>query len=177
MKKAIISVLVLQQSLNTKPDGSPAIDKRGNAYKRNFYSKPARTFMEVAGVGNVEVEQKVRVQPINVYEKSYLPSDKGAPQYGYNHKVGGFVFGDIVTAKVAPYPLPRKQKDGSFKDEMVDTYTTVVFGNSASEEWDSCVSRAFRSAGHPLASELDAQPSVETRLFQFGESSTADANA
>lgn len=164
MKKSIISVLVLTQSLNTKPDGSPAVDKRGNAYKRNFYSKPSRTFMEVAGVGNVEVEQKVRVQSINLYEKSYLPSDKGASEYGYNHKVGGFVFGDIVTAKVAKYPITSvNSKTGLPETKEVDIFTTVVFGNTASESWESDVARAFKSAGHPLASEIAAQPAVEVR--------------
>jgi len=142
-------------------------DKNGRTYVTTGFQKLGKQQVMIAGKMEDVQDVIARATAINLYNKSYL---NNLPSPGRETKIGGFIFGDIVTKEVPAYKVPQKQKDGSVKDVERTTYTTVVFGFSNSESWDSAIAQAFKSAGHPLT-EAPA-PVVETR-----DASTADANA
>lgn len=129
-------------------------DKNGRNYKTCTFSKMSLVEMEVPGVGKVIVHQPARETSVNLYEQSYL-NDK--EQLGYsvpsNTEKQSYVMGDIVTRKVKSYSLNTVNRTtGEVETREVNTFTTVVFGNSDAGDWESQVRNAFRSRGH----ELDA---------------------
>ncbi len=114
-------------------------------YKTIEFATPDK--IEIAPGMFAKTEPKVT--SINLYEKSYL-DDK--MQFGYDSKVGEFILGDIVTRKVRAYEIPA---EGTKPARTVNTYSTVVLGDSTSGSWESKVASTFKSKGH----ELDNTPS------------------
>lgn len=133
-------------------------DKNGRTYVTTRFQKLGKQQVMIAGKMEDVQDVIARATAINLYDKSYLNDQ---PSAGREVKIGGFIFGDIVTKEVPAYPVPQKQKDGTVKDVMRTTYTTVVFGFSNSESWDSAVAQAFKNAGHPLTAA--PEPKVEVR--------------
>ena len=133
-------------------------DKNGRTYVTTRFQKLGKQQVLIAGKMEDVQDVIARATAINLYDKSYL---NDAPSAGREVKIGGFIFGDIVTKEVPAYPVPQKQKDGTTKDVMRNTYTTVVFGFSNSDSWDSAVSQAFKNAGHALTATPEV--SVEVR--------------
>lgn len=127
-------------------------DKNGREYKTCTFSKMQMIEMEVPGVGKVAVNQPTRETRVNLYAQSYLDQKE---QFGYSIPAGtdkqSYLLGDIVTRAVKPYTLNvADAKTGEVTSREVSTFTTVVFGNTDSGEWESLVRNAFRSRGHEL---------------------------
>ena len=127
-------------------------DKNGREYKTCTFSKMQVVEMEVPGIGKVAVNQPSRETSVNLYAQSYLDQKE---QFGYSIPAGtdkhSYLLGDIVTRAVKPYTLnvPDAQT-GEITSREVNTFTTVVFGNSDSGDWETRIRAAFRSRGHEL---------------------------
>lgn len=135
-------------------------DKNGREYKTCAFAKMQATEMHVPGIGLVAVNQPARETSVNLYAQSYLDDKE---QFGYSVPSGtdkhSFVLGDIVTRKVAPYVLNGVDRtSGEITERTVNTFTTVVFGNSDAGNWESLVESTFRSRGHEIIKDSTAAP-------------------
>jgi hypothetical protein len=145
-------------------------DKNGKSYKTCTFSKMQAQEMELPGLGKVVVHQQARETSVNLYAESYLDQKM---QYGYDIPAGtdrmSFLFGDIVTRTVQPYILNTVDRiTGDIQEREVNTFTTVVFGNSDAGNWETLVKAAFRSRGHivvadaaPIAIPTNESPAVD----------------
>jgi hypothetical protein len=87
---------------------------------------------------------------INCYEENYL----GKEDAGYNDPVfdpknpsnGGIFMGAIPQRMVEEYEITSS--DGGVR--QVETFKTVVFGDTSSPSWENTVKAAFRSRGHEI---------------------------
>jgi len=92
---------------------------------------------------------------INCYEENYL----GREDAGYNDPVfdssnpsaGGIFMGAIPQRMVEEYEITSS--DGGVR--QVETYKTVVFGDTTSPSWENTVKAAFRSRGHEIIDNDD----------------------
>ena len=91
---------------------------------------------------------------INAYEESYLD---GTPSFLYDLEEGAKVLGKIVTREVEEYEIVNEK--GA---RAVRSYSTPVFGNSDQPDWDLNITKAFRSAGHPLPGDVKVEELVES---------------
>jgi hypothetical protein len=139
-------------------------DKNGRNYKTCTFSKMGMREVDIIGVGKVVIEDKAVETSVNLYEESYLD---GKAHYGYNTPVNtpsqSFLFGDIVTRKVAPYVINSVNKTtGEVTERTVDTYTTVVFCASGLDAtaFESVVATTFKSRGHELVGGTITAPAV-----------------
>lgn len=146
-------------------------DKNGRSYKTCSFAKMSMIEMEVPGIGKVAVSQPTRETSVNLYEQSYLNDRE---QFGYSVPAGtertSFVMGDIVTRTVKPYSLNTVDKtSGEITTREVNTFTTVVFGNTDSGAWESEVRNAFKSRGHELsdAETVIAIPANEVPATEY----------
>ncbi len=98
-----------------------------------------------------------------MYEKSYL-DDK--MQFGFDTQKGESFLGDIVTRKVAAYSI---EAEGDKPARTVNTFTTVVLGDTEGGDWESKVKAAFRNRGH----ELDNSASIANFSIASKESLAA----
>ena len=71
--------------------------------------------------------------------------DNGFNDLGYDEAVGSFLMGSVVRRKVLSYPLP----DG----QIVNSYKTVVLGDTADPSFELNIERAFKRAGHEIIEE------------------------
>lgn len=138
-------------------------DKNGREYKTCTFAKMQATEVNVPGVGLVAVHEAAKETSVNLYAESYLDNKE---QFGYsipaNTEKHSFLFGDIVTRKVNSYVINSVDKTtGEVTEREVDTFTTVVFGNSDSPSWESTVKSTFRSRGHYLAISDAAMAAVQ----------------
>lgn len=123
-------------------------DKNDNNYKSVAFSTNG-----VEIIDGVQVFTTPKINSVNLFEKSYLPSNKGAEDFGYSQAIGSAFLGDIVTMKVqTPYSIPDAKVEGG--ERIVDTYTTVVFGDTSAANWETVVRSAFRSKGHPIEGDM-----------------------
>lgn len=120
------------KSLQVIAISEPKQDKNGNTF-RTFTFQPSDDYVEQVSpaTGRVRVVQvPVRaVGGINLYEKSYLPSLKGEPDFGYNASVGSHIVGDIVTRNVENYTIPTPQGPKS-----INRVTVAVIGVDADDK-------------------------------------------
>lgn len=135
-------------------------DKNGREYKTCTFAKMQATEMHVPGVGIVAVNQPARETSVNLYAQSYLDDKE---QFGYsvptNTDKHSFILGDIVTRKVKPYALNSLDRNtGEFVEREVNTFTTVVFGNTDAGNWEATVRSTFKSRGHELDENSVAAP-------------------
>lgn len=116
---------------------------------------------------------------INLYEKSYLNDQM---QFGYDFQEGERALGDIVTRKVTPYSIPvlDSKESETEASRTVNTYTTVVLGDTESEGWDAIVRNTFRSRGHelndtatPINFSLASSESIEEEKAQIANTEKA----
>ncbi len=139
-----------------------ATDKNGKSY-RNIVVETPSVAMVNAGDGH---ERAVKVKPrrssFNAWEESYLESNKGLSDFGFDFVVGDVLAGAIVTRKVLTavrnedreivsynrsYTIENEGRPATTTDE----YSAVVLANTADEQgFETEVRKAFRRADHPL---------------------------
>ena len=163
----VAEVLTYQEG---EKKGQKLTDKNGNTYARTTFQKIGRQQMVIGGKAEFVDDVVARATTKNLFDKSYLPSNNGRPDAGRDTKIGGFVFGDIVTKTVPEYEIQGVDKDGNPTTKKATTFTTLVFGMSTSEDWNSRVASAFKSQGHPL-------PEAEGAAVQPATKSLVNANA
>ncbi len=87
---------------------------------------------------------------VNCYEENYLNKmDLGWADPIFNPKnptAGGIFEGAIEQRNVKEYTITSA--DGTVR--QVDTYKTIVFGNTDSPSWESTVKSAFKSRGQEV---------------------------
>jgi hypothetical protein len=114
----------------TEKDGTtPLADKNGNPFKV-LTVEPADSF-EIQYPGTrMERIVAVPVKPtggIVLFKKSYLPSNNGKPDFGYDAEVGDYLRGDIVTRNVEEYEIT----DGASGEvRKVNRVTVAVFADT-----------------------------------------------
>ena len=107
---------------------------------------------------------QARTTKINCYENNYL----NKMDVGYNDPIfnqsnptnGGWFAGSIETREVGEYDIPSA--DGGAR--TVNTYTTVVFGDTNSPAFESTVKSAFSSKGHNIVTNGVTDSSVASHL-------------
>ena len=119
------------------------LDKNEQIYKLVEFSNPTEMPVVDENTGEFEI---VRVNAkrcsINRYKESYL---NGKQEFLFDAKVGEKTPGMVVTHPVEPYTI---------EDKIVDSYSTVVFGDTNSVMWKAWVIQAFKNAGHPIKGYL-----------------------
>lgn len=138
MKRVIVTAI----SEVKQDDGAK---KEHRSFKTIEFSTPDRVAITDA-IGTHIARIQPRKTSLNLYENSYL-DDK--MQLGYDSQLGESFAGDIVTRTVQPYEIPS-DKEGE-APRVVNTFTTVVLGDTESGDWESKVKAAFKSRGHELA--------------------------
>ena len=111
---------------------------------------------------------------INCYEQNYL----GKEDPGYNDPIfdarnpsaGGIFMGAIPQRMVEEYEIVSA--DGSVRE--VETYKTVVFGDTASPSWENTVKAAFKSRGHEVVTNDADNVSSGNKIVHI-DSKTVDA--
>lgn len=136
-------------------------DKNGNKYRNIVVQTPSVAMVDT-GIQVVPVKVKPRLSSFNAWEVSYLESNKGLPDFGYDFQVGDVLAGTIVTRKVLTAIRNDKreivgyQKTYSIENEgrastITDEYSAVVIGDTADgQSFDAEIRKAFRRADHPL---------------------------
>ena len=110
---------------------------------------------------------QARTTKINCYENNYL----GKMDVGYSDPIfnqsnpanGGWFAGSIETREVEGYDIPTA--DGGVR--TVNTYTTVVFGDTDSPAFESAVKSAFSSKGHNVVDGNVSESSVASHLAKL----------
>ena len=127
-------------------------DKNGRNYKTVAFSEVKHVDTPF-GKMLLPASQSKTVK-INCYENSYLNKmDAGYadPIFNANNPAnGGWFAGSIEAREVVGYDITSA--DGSIK--TVNTYTTVVFGDTDSPAYESTVKAAFKSKGHEVMAEV-----------------------
>jgi hypothetical protein len=142
-------------------------DVNGRNYKTCTFEKMGKREVYIPGIGNIVVDDKPIRTSINLWEENYL---NNTADYGYHTPVDtqkdSFLFGDIVTRKVAPYEIKSVNKQtGELVERTVDTYTTVVFDSSGNADaFENAVKRTFTSRQHPV---MDGTPTSPAETAQF----------
>jgi len=111
---------------------------------------------------------------INCYEQNYL----GKEDPGYNDPIfdarnpsaGGIFMGAIPQRMVEAYEIVSA--DGSVRE--VESYKTVVFGDTASPSWENTVKAAFKSRGHEVVTNDADTVSFGNKIVHI-DSKTVDA--
>jgi hypothetical protein len=112
---------------------------------------------------------------INCYEENYL----GKEDPGYNDPIfdaknpsdGGIFMGAIPQRMVEEYEIVSS--DGTVRE--VETYKTVVFGDTSSPSWEKVVKAAFKSRGHEIIEEEDTDNVSSVTRIVHTDSKTVDA--
>jgi len=142
-------------------------DKNTRNYKTVTFTEAG--FMETPwGLVQKPTAQCVSTS-VNCYEKNYLEKmDLGWADPIFNPKnpgAGGIFEGSIEQRNVKPYNITSA--DGTIR--TVDTYKTVVFGNTDSPSYESVVKSAFKSKGQEMLEtvvktvpQVFEQPVIET---------------
>lgn len=123
-------------------------DKNQRKYKTVTFTEAG--FMETPwGLVQKPTAQCVSTS-VNCYENNYLDKmDLGWSEPIFNPKNpanGGIFEGAIEQRNVKEYNITSA--DGTVR--QVDTYKTVVFGNTESPSWESTVKSAFKSRGQEV---------------------------
>jgi hypothetical protein len=79
-----------------------------------------------------------------------------------NPAAGGIFEGSIEQRNVKPYSITSA--DGTIRN--VDTYKTIVFGNSDSPSFESIVKAAFKSRGQEVVETASSIAKVALKLEQ-----------
>jgi hypothetical protein len=110
---------------------------------------------------------QARTTKINCYENNYLgKQDPGYADPIFNQSnpaAGGWFAGSIETRNVEGYDIPTA--DGGVR--TVNTYTTVVFGDTDSPAFESSVKSAFSSKGHNVVDGNVSESSVASHLAEL----------
>lgn len=111
---------------------------------------------------------------VNLYEKSYLPSNNGKPDFGYTSALGTHLRGFIVRRQVEPYTIPA---NGNSPARTVNTYRTAILGVDSTDF--AAVTRAiaatFKSRGHEVITDWSDEERAILEVAQ--QPAAADAPA
>jgi hypothetical protein len=124
------------------------MDKNGRPYKTVSFTE--RAMLNTPFGPMPKPLSQCRTTKINQYEENYL----GQPDPAFNAPIfnernpqaGGYFEGKIETRNVAEYDITDSKGD----TRTVNTYTTVVLGDTTSPAWDNLVTQAFKSRGHEV---------------------------
>ena len=123
-------------------------DKNGRSYKTVTFSEVR--YVDTPFGSMLMPATQAKSTKINCYENNYLgKQDPGYAEPIFNQSnaaKGGWFMGSIETRNVEEYDIPSA--DGSVR--TVNTYTTVVFGDTDSPAYESTVKSAFSSKGHTV---------------------------
>jgi hypothetical protein len=133
-------------------------DKNGRNYKTVTFKE--RAMLQTPFGPMPKPLSQCRSTSLNQYEENYL----GQPDAGYNAPLfnerdpqrGGYFEGKIETRQVQEYDITDSKGD----TRTVNTYTTVIFGDTTSPSWDSIVKSAFKSRKHEIVTPV-ATPVME----------------
>lgn len=153
MKTLVLTVVAIVAS----------IDKNKKKYNNVVVETPS-VAMVSTDLGQIAVKVKPRRSSFNTWEESYLESNDGRPDFGYDLSVGDVLAGAIVTRKVLtairdsqdPKVIVNYAKSYTIENEgraatITDEYSTVVIGDSTDEQaFNSEIRKTFRRADHPL---------------------------
>ena len=139
-------------------------DKNERKYKTVTFTEAG--FMETPwGLVQKPTAQCVSTS-VNCYENNYLDKmDIGWSDPIFNPKnpaLGGIFEGSIEQRNVKPYSITST--DGTIRN--VDTYKTIVFGNSDSPSFESTVKAAFKSRGQEVVETVTNAAKVTLNLEQ-----------
>jgi len=137
-------------------------DKNQRNYKTITFGEVR--FVETPFGKMVVPASQARTTKINCYENNYL----NKMDIGYNDPIfnqsnpaqGGWFAGSIETRNVGEYDIPTA--DGGAR--TVNTYTTVVFGDTDSVAYESAVKSTFSSKGHNVSENGVTDSSVASHL-------------
>lgn len=137
-------------------------DKNGRNYKTVTFGEVR--FIDTPFGKMVVPASQARTTKINCYENNYL----NKMDVGYNDPIfnqsnpanGGWFAGSIETREVKEYDIPSA--DGGVR--TVNTYTTVVFGDTDSPAYESAVKSTFSSKGHEVSTGALTDSSVAAHL-------------
>lgn len=129
------------KSLVKKSESGVRVSPKAGNYKVCGFGQP--DFIKVDGR---KIYQESRTVNVVLFEKSPLT---GKEDFGYSLPVGSEILGNIETRYVETYELPDNRK-GALPGAMleVNTFTTVVKGDSTSPSWEATVRSAFKARGH-----------------------------
>ncbi len=123
-------------------------DKNGRNYKTVNFTE--RVMLNTPFGLMPKPLSQCRSTKINQYELNYLDqTDPGysAPIFNErNPQAGGYFEGKIETRNVREYDITDSKGDV----RSVNTYTTVVLGDTTSPAWDNLVTSVFSSRGHEV---------------------------
>ena len=139
-------------------------DKNKREYKLITFGE-TRFVKNPFGPGEIMVpDSQSRSTRTVVYKETYLDNKMGI---GYNDPIfniknpqaGGWALGSIETRECEPYEITGT--DGTVR--TVNTFTTIVFGDTDSPAFESSVRSSFKSKGHPVnGSEVVAPVELNT---------------
>lgn len=132
------------------------LDKNKRSYKVITFENENIIKYDHPVLGEIEVYQQGIPSKLVCWEKNYLNETM---DLGYNEKLGSYFLGDIVTKTVTPYDIPVSEEEV----KTVSTYTTIVFGDTDSDKFQSSVKSVFKAKGFDLeyidlAKEIIASP-------------------
>lgn len=148
-----------------------AVDKNGKPYRTIQVSTPTVARVET-DLGEKIVHVQSRTSAFNAWEVSNLASKKGAPDFGFDLKVGDSIAGTIVKREVKTIVRDAAKNIVSFADTYTidgadgvkreaSTYSAIVLGDSADEKsFEQAIFDAFWNAGHPLKEDSRVTPKV-----------------
>lgn len=125
-------------------------DKNGMKYKTVSFSEVK--YIDTPFGKMLLPSTQAKTTKINCYETNYLgKQDSGFAESLFNAANptnGGWFMGSIENREVQEYDITAA--DGGVR--TVNTYTTVVFGDTDSPAYESTVKAAFKSRGHVVMS-------------------------
>lgn len=135
-------------------------DKNTRAYKTVTFTEAG--FMETPWGMVQKPMQQCLSTSVNCYENNYLDKmDLGWDDNIFNAKnpaAGGIFQGSIETRNVVPYDIVNSSTGEVRK---VDTYKTVVFGDTNSPAFEGTVKSTFKSRGQIVVSKTEVTIGIQ----------------
>lgn len=118
-------------------------DKNGRNYKTIAFETENQVTIKHPVLGELTAYQTGQTSKMVCYEKNYL---NDTMDLGYSEPIGAYFLGDIVTKSVTPYNIKVSEEEV----KTVSTYTTIVFGDTTSDKFNSTVKSVFKAKGFDL---------------------------
>lgn len=147
-----------------------AVDKNSKPYRTIQVSTPTVARIET-DLGEKIVHVQSRTSAFNAWEVSNLASKKGAPDFGFDFKVGDSIAGTIVKREVKTIVRDANRNVTGFTDTYIiesdgvsreaSTYSAIVLGDSSDpDSFEQAIKDAFWNAGHPLKDDSRVTPTI-----------------
>ena len=139
-------------------------DKNGRIYKNVEFTNPNKVTAVDETTGEiVEVRVEGARASIPRYKEDYL---RDKQHFMFDAKIGEKTPGMVVTLPVRPYTIG---------EHTVNTYSTVVFGDTNALLWRTRVLNAFRRNGHKVTEYITPDKMDEAHLDQTEPQSQSPA--